>query len=106
MHSEAWRSCDPGLLEAIESLPSATSLWESMDPFELNNTHELCAACNRRASHATRLVCFQGHPLTAEYQEANVASQWQDEAHAMRRLSRDYMKASKVYRERREVSER
>jgi len=50
VHSEAWRSCTLGLLEAVETLPGADSEWNP-DAGEYTNWREIgegrCDACNR-----------------------------------------------------------
>lgn len=54
VHSEAWRSCAPGLLEAVEWLPGATSGWDPDNPTAeagedaWEEWSERCDACNRR----------------------------------------------------------
>ena len=53
VHSEAWRSCSPGLLEAVEWLPAAESGWDPYNPTadcddSWEEWVERCAACNRK----------------------------------------------------------
>lgn len=53
VHSEAWRSCSRGLLEAVEWLPAAESGWDPHNPTTDSEEGwerwtERCDACNRK----------------------------------------------------------
>lgn len=50
VHSEAWRSCDPGLLESLELLGQVETEWgKPMDVSTWSHEEELqyCAACGK-----------------------------------------------------------
>ena len=53
VHSEAWRSCSRGLLEAVEWLPAAESGWNPRAPTttyedDMESWEDRCDACNRK----------------------------------------------------------
>ncbi|GAB4819846.1 hypothetical protein N2152v2_006892 [Parachlorella kessleri] len=62
--SAAWVSSDRGLLVALETLPGIATDWANDDGGG-ENWDVTCAACNRRRSHATRLLILKGRPLDA-----------------------------------------
>lgn len=110
VHSEAWRSCSRGLLEAVEWLPGAQSEWDPESVRDQSYSDEIhdfdwededgrfhvkCAACNRRNSHATRKIIFKGRPRAPPEDET-----WED-VPANQRLSDKYLAASPVYKKKR-----
>jgi hypothetical protein len=111
VHSEAWRSCSRGFLEAVEWLPGAQSQWDPdsvredtqydmMTNFTWEDTDEgfhtaKCAACNRRNSHATRKIIFKGTPRPPPEDET-----WED-VPANKKLSERYLSASPIYKKNR-----
>jgi len=110
VHSEAWRSCSRGFLEAVEWLPGAKSQWDPESVREESNydmgnynwedddegVHTKCAACNRKKSHATRKIFFKGRPRPPPEDES-----WQD-VPSNQKLSEKYLAASPVYKKKRE----
>jgi Domain of unknown function (DUF4211) len=106
VHSEAWRSCSRGLLEAVEWLPGAQSSWDPESVLvrdeepcywddDSDSCHVKCAACNRRNSHATRKIIFKGRPRPPLDDET-----WED-LPANHRLSEKYLAGSPVYKKKR-----
>lgn len=106
VHSEAWRSCSKGLLEAMEWLPGADSEWSPMHMSNVGNMVydweagqcdilSRCDACNRKKSHATRVITFKGKPHPPGEDDC-----WED-TFGNRRLSDTFLNASPVYKRRR-----
>ena len=93
--SEAWRSSQKGILQAVELLPGLETGWaaragERWDDGDDLSTLEPCAACNRSRSHATRQLTLKGRP---------VEERWRDPLVCLR-LSQNFLAASPTFQRR------